>query len=154
MYMIHWHFGAHAPTGNIIAFLGQTNGCGPTRPIHLKLGLYRHSKSWLNVSSVPIRRHFNYHLLKVHLFHCSIISFSCIYLLYASTRIMFYFVLHHSRHFSVTLRHHCLTILLTVRYRYLSSLRLLSFVPFFVTDLFRPYYVPSTSGKTSPDNYQ
>ena len=64
-------------------------------------------------------------------------------LLYASMRVMFYFVLHHSRHFSVTLRHHCLTILLTICYRYFSSLRLPSFVPFFVTDLFHPYYVPS-----------
>ena len=64
-------------------------------------------------------------------------------LLYASTRVMFYFVLRHSRHLSVTLRHHRLTILLIVRYCYPSTLRLLSFVPFFVTNLFCPYYVPS-----------
>ena len=64
-------------------------------------------------------------------------------LLYASTQVTFYFVLCHSHHFSVTLHHHCLTILLTVCYRYFSSLRLPSFIPFFVTDLFRPYFVPS-----------
>ena len=39
--------------------------------------------------------------------------------------------------------HHHLFILLTVRYCLSSSLRLPSFILFFVTDLFRPYHVPS-----------
>ena len=74
-------------------------------------------------------------------------------LLYASTRVMFHFVLRHSRHlfvvpvmspsFSSLLRHRRLFILRTVHYRLSLSLRLLSFVYSFVTDLFPPFYVPS-----------
>ena len=45
--------------------------------------------------------------------------------------------------FPSPLRHHRLFILLTIRYRLSSSLRLPSFVLFFVTDLFHPYHVPS-----------
>ena len=73
--------------------------------------------------------------------------------LYASTRVRFHFVLRHSRHLSVvpvtppsfpsSLHHHRLFILRTVHYRLSSSLRLSSFVLFFVTDLFRPCHVPS-----------
>ena len=74
-------------------------------------------------------------------------------LLYASTRVMFHFILRHSRHLFVVpvmfpsflslLRHRRLFVLLTVHYRLLSSPRLSSFVYSFVTDLFRPFYVPS-----------
>ena len=45
--------------------------------------------------------------------------------------------------FPSLLRHRHLFVLLTVRYRLSSSLRLPSFVYSFVTDLFRPFYVPS-----------
>ena len=45
--------------------------------------------------------------------------------------------------FPSCLRHHRLFILRTVHYRLSSSLRLSSFVLFFVTDLFRPCHVPS-----------
>ena len=74
-------------------------------------------------------------------------------MLYASTRVTFHSILRHSRHlfvlpvmspsFPSLLRHRRLFILLTVPYRLLSSLRLSSFVYSFVTDLFRPFYVPS-----------
>ena len=74
-------------------------------------------------------------------------------LLYASTRVTFQFILRHSRHlfvlpvmspsFPSLIRHRRLFLLLTVRYRLSSSLRLPSFVYSFVTDLFRPFYVPS-----------
>ena len=75
------------------------------------------------------------------------------YVLYASTRVTFHFILRHSCHlfvlpvmspsFPSLLRHRRLFVLLTVCYRLLSSLRLSSFVYSFVTDLFRPFYVPS-----------
>ena len=45
--------------------------------------------------------------------------------------------------FPSSLRHHHLFILRTVHYRLSLSLRLSSFVLFFVTDLFRPCHVPS-----------
>ena len=84
---------------------------------------------------------------------CRICKYDFGPVLYASTRVTFHFILCHSRHLFVApvmfpsfpslLRHHRLFVLLTVHYRLLSSPRLSSFVYSFVTDLFRPFFVPS-----------